>query len=94
MLVVGAITVAAGYSTWQFLPKLEYLPEGNRNLVFGVILPPPGYNAWIRPPVAENMERSIKYYGPAKPALSLRLVSHQRSIISFCGNPLNHFYRR
>jgi HAE1 family hydrophobic/amphiphilic exporter-1 len=27
-----------------FLPKVEYLPTGNRNLAIGVILPPPGYN--------------------------------------------------
>ena len=44
ILVVGAVSSAAGYTTWQFLPKLEYLPEGNRNLVFGHVLPPPGYN--------------------------------------------------
>ena len=29
---------------WQLLPKAEYLPSGNRNLVFGILLPPPGYN--------------------------------------------------
>ncbi|MDA1202378.1 MAG: efflux RND transporter permease subunit, partial [Planctomycetota bacterium] len=31
-------------ATWLLLPKVEYLPEGNRNLVFGILLPPPGYN--------------------------------------------------
>ena len=25
-------------------PKAEYLPEGNRNLIIGLLLPPPGYN--------------------------------------------------
>ncbi|MBX3422649.1 MAG: efflux RND transporter permease subunit [Pirellulaceae bacterium] len=25
-------------------PELEYLPEGNRNLIFGILNPPPGYN--------------------------------------------------
>jgi len=28
----------------MLMPKVEYLPEGNRNLVFGILLPPPGYN--------------------------------------------------
>ena len=60
MLVVGVMTVAAAYATWQFLPKLEYLPEGNRNLVFGVILPPPGYNLDTTTQIAENMEQAIK----------------------------------
>jgi hydrophobic/amphiphilic exporter-1 (mainly G- bacteria), HAE1 family len=40
----GVIVVAAAVSTWLLLPKVEYLPEGNRNLVFGILLPPPGYN--------------------------------------------------
>ncbi len=39
-----AIVAAAAVSTWLLLPKVEYLPEGNRNLVFGILLPPPGYN--------------------------------------------------
>lgn len=29
---------------WMLLPKADYLPEGNRNLVFAYILPPPGAN--------------------------------------------------
>ncbi|MFM8636072.1 MAG: efflux RND transporter permease subunit [Planctomycetia bacterium] len=38
------IVVAAIVATWLLMPKVEYLPEGNRNLVFGILLPPPGYN--------------------------------------------------
>ncbi len=26
-------------------PKMEYLPEGNRNLIFGILIPPSGYNS-------------------------------------------------
>ena len=40
----AAIVAAAGVATWLLMPKVEYLPEGNRNLVFGILLPPPGYN--------------------------------------------------
>lgn len=32
----------AGLTTWVLLPPLEYLPSGNRNLVFGILVPPPG----------------------------------------------------
>ena len=39
-----AIVTTAVAATWIMLPKVEYLPEGNRNLVFGILLPPPGYN--------------------------------------------------
>ena len=37
--------ISAGVAiTYLAFPKLNYLPEGNRNLVFGVIIPPPGIN--------------------------------------------------
>jgi HAE1 family hydrophobic/amphiphilic exporter-1 len=42
--VSAAIVVLSGAATWAIMPKVEYLPEGNRNLVFGILLPPPGYN--------------------------------------------------
>jgi HAE1 family hydrophobic/amphiphilic exporter-1 len=44
---IGAATAIVGLATaaaWALLPKVEYLPDGNRNLVFGILLPPPGYN--------------------------------------------------
>jgi HAE1 family hydrophobic/amphiphilic exporter-1 len=44
LLASVAIVMAATVTTWLLLPKVEYLPEGNRNLVFGILLPPPGYN--------------------------------------------------
>ena len=43
MLVVVTFLVAS-FLTWALWPKVEYLPNGNRNLVFGIVLPPPGYN--------------------------------------------------
>lgn len=30
--------------SWLLTPKVEYLPTGNRNLVMGILIPPPGYN--------------------------------------------------
>ncbi len=39
------VTVAGSViATWLFLPKVEYLPGGNRNLIIAILLPPPGYN--------------------------------------------------
>lgn len=42
--IVAVLTGATGYTTYKFLPELEYLPEGNRNFIFGILFPPPGYN--------------------------------------------------
>jgi HAE1 family hydrophobic/amphiphilic exporter-1 len=44
LLASAAIVAVSSVATWLLLPKVEYLPEGNRNLVFGILLPPPGYN--------------------------------------------------
>jgi HAE1 family hydrophobic/amphiphilic exporter-1 len=60
LVVVAAICGATAYATYLYLPKLEYLPEGNRNLVFGVILPPPGYNLATTTEIAREIEGSIR----------------------------------
>ena len=60
--VVVAITISASIITWVLLPKLEYLPEGNRNLIIGAILPPPGYNLETTISIAEEVEAEVKKY--------------------------------
>ena len=73
VLVVTAITLIATGATYQYLPKLEYLPEGNRNLVFGVILPPPGYNLGTTTEIAKGLENTVRKHwlaespGPSAP---------------------------
>ena len=42
-LVVALAVTLTSAAAVGLLPKLEYLPRGNRNLVFGIIVPPPGY---------------------------------------------------
>ncbi len=41
MLVLVGVGVTTVATLW-LLPDMEYLPNGNRNLIFGVVLPPPG----------------------------------------------------
>ncbi|MEM9460476.1 MAG: efflux RND transporter permease subunit [Myxococcota bacterium] len=44
-LLVAMVAVAGAISLAQsLLPSMEYLPTGNRNLIFGILLPPPGYS--------------------------------------------------
>jgi HAE1 family hydrophobic/amphiphilic exporter-1 len=59
-VVVAAVTAAAATGAWRYLPKLEYLPEGNRNLVFGIIIPPPGYNLATTSGIAQDIETAIR----------------------------------
>ena len=58
--VVAAVTAAAVTGAERYLPKLEYLPEGNRNLVFGIIIPPPGYNLATTTGIAQDIETAIR----------------------------------
>jgi HAE1 family hydrophobic/amphiphilic exporter-1 len=44
LAVVVGLTVAALGLSWLLMPKTEYLPVGNNNFLFGVVLPPPGYS--------------------------------------------------
>jgi len=62
LLAISTVTVICGLGvavTWAFLPKLEYLPDGNRNLIFGVIVPPPGYNLETTTDIAKDFEKSV-----------------------------------
>ena len=42
LVVMVAVASSVG-ATAMFLPSMEYLPNGNRPFVFGVLVPPPGY---------------------------------------------------
>ena len=43
-LWIAGLIGAAVAVTYLAFPKTDYLPEGNRNLVFGIVIPPPGVN--------------------------------------------------
>ena len=59
-MVVLVVCGVAGFSTWLFLPKLSYLPEGNRNLIIGIANPPPGYNLDSLNRIAEKVETATR----------------------------------
>lgn len=44
LFVVILLVGASAAVVKALLPKAEYLPTGNRNLIFALLLPPPGYN--------------------------------------------------
>ncbi|MBF0247556.1 MAG: efflux RND transporter permease subunit [Alphaproteobacteria bacterium] len=61
LTVVLALLLGGGSATWILKPKNEYLPEGNRNLVFGFIMPPPGYNLDTTTKSAYDIETAIRH---------------------------------
>jgi HAE1 family hydrophobic/amphiphilic exporter-1 len=43
-------------------PKMEYLPQGNRNFVFSIMVPPPGLSYEERKGIGEDIFRSLDPY--------------------------------
>ena len=68
IMLVSVIAGGAAIGSYTYLPRLEYLPEGNRNLVFGLIIPPPGYNLDTTQTIAERIERVAEPLWEAAPA--------------------------
>jgi len=60
-VIVLLVTAAAIGISWKLLPKTEYLPEGNRNLVIGFIFPPAGYNVQTTTDVGKVLENSVRH---------------------------------
>ena len=55
-ITISTIILITIFGIFFLAPKLEYLPEGNKNLVFGVLIPPPGYNLKTTSEIAQNIE--------------------------------------
>ncbi len=60
--VVAVICGGAALATYAFMPKLDYLPDGNRNFVFSRVQPPPGYNLATTFELAERIEATTRPY--------------------------------
>ena len=58
IVVAVMVFVSVGIS-FILLPKTEYLPEGNQEMLFGILLPPPGYNLGELEGIAKTVEKDI-----------------------------------
>ena len=91
ILIVAVIAGGAAVASWTFLPKLEYLPEGNRNLVFGLIIPPPGYNLETTKTIAQRIEKVAQPLWEAAPALQIENGTPAIDSFFFVATPGNSF---
>lgn len=65
-VVLGIVGAAVGAS-YLLKPKVEYLPNGNQNLVFGILLPPPGYNVDQLVQIGGRIEERMRPYWDIDP---------------------------
>lgn len=70
LIRLGIVILMVAGSYWGskiLMPRMEYLPEGNRNLVFAILLPPPGYNVEQMIKVGRRVESDMSKYWEVEP---------------------------
>ena len=67
LAVVGGLLLLAFGGAVALLPQVEYLPTGNRNLVFGILLPPSGYNLDELLRLGEEIDQKLQPYWDVDP---------------------------
>jgi HAE1 family hydrophobic/amphiphilic exporter-1 len=60
LVTVVSLTAAALIIAFALFPKMEYLPQGNRNLVISILVPPPGLSYEERQEIGENFMRGAQ----------------------------------
>lgn len=60
LLTIAVFFVGTGAGIYLLMPPLDYLPLGNRNIVFGMLFPPPGYNAEQISDLGERIEANVR----------------------------------
>ena len=60
--VLGSTALIA----WLLVPPMEYLPTGNRNFLFGLLVPPPGYSVSELIEVGETFQGGIEKHVKAE----------------------------
>ena len=60
LIIVSSVIIAACFSSYKIFPRLDYLPDGNANFVFGRLIVPTGYSMKETLRIAEKMESAAK----------------------------------
>ena len=63
--IVVVLTAASVLGSWMLLPPADYLPQGNRNLTFGMLIAPPGYNLDQQSALGSRVEAAVRPFWEA-----------------------------
>lgn len=66
-LIVLGLTVLPVLAAWNMVPKTEYLPEGDQNVILGLMIPPQGYNIQEAHRLGRELEKVYRPYWEAQP---------------------------
>jgi HAE1 family hydrophobic/amphiphilic exporter-1 len=65
LAIVVFFTGASLVGTYLLIPPSDYLPTGNRNLIIGLMFPPPGYNLEQEAELGRRVEETIRPFWEA-----------------------------
>ncbi|MDF1882086.1 efflux RND transporter permease subunit [Sulfurimonas sp. MAG313] len=63
---VALLVVLSAGTSYLLFPKMEYLPQGNRNLIFNIMIPPPGLSYKEKKNIGEEVWRQMGKYTKAE----------------------------
>jgi HAE1 family hydrophobic/amphiphilic exporter-1 len=81
---VLVLTGGALFFAYALMPETEYLPTGNQNFAFGLLIPPPGYNPDEFVDMADHVERQLGVYWNTQPG--------SPGEAELDGPPIEHFF--
>lgn len=84
LVVAGVLIAGTWFLSQALLPKPEYLPEGNRNLAIGLLLPPPGYNLDELTEMGSFIEKELTPYWDTQPG--------SEEAKQLAAPPMEHFF--
>ena len=67
VILILVLTLVPLFGAWHLIPKTEYLPEGDQNVIIGMMIPPQGYNINEMHRIGNDMEKNYRAYWEALP---------------------------
>ena len=88
---VAIFAVASIGLSYLLMPPTDYLPTGNRNMVFGMIIAPPGYNLEMMEDVAHRVENDIRPFWEAGELKKTDPEAYERALAKLPAVPKSAF---
>jgi HAE1 family hydrophobic/amphiphilic exporter-1 len=62
IIMILSLTIFSFGTIYLLFPKMDYLPQGNKNLIFNILIPPPGLSYDQRYEIGEYLMKSMDKY--------------------------------
>jgi len=61
-ITIISMALVSIFTIWVLFPKMEYLPQGNQNLILNILIPPPGLSIKDSKEIGYELHESIKQH--------------------------------